>query len=231
MTINHPRNTDWAPWILLDRCPQVQLFICIYFVTWFRTYCVFVAICSSTPDLSALSWNLEGGKKNAKIFISKEWSVKLIRHPPSTFLRASFLLIIKPYYLGVISDSTRNKKTGSLFPTPQLLVPHKPLLFSKWYFCRSGLSLCPRAQHAQATFILSALREDGPASQILTDKMSLVGNGTGKRKDRRQKERRKTPAFMLHLELFELEGGQLLDTSDIIIFISKVMVVVITNIY
>lgn len=148
------------------------------------------------------------GKKTTKIFISKEWSIKLIRHPPSTFLMASFLLILRLYYLGVISDSPRNKKTGSLFSAPQLLVPHKPLLFSKWYFCRSGLSLCPRVQHAQATFILSALREDGPTSQILTDKMSLVGNGTVKRKDRRQKERHKTSAFMLHLELVELEGDR-----------------------
>lgn len=121
------------------------------------------------------------GKKKAKIFISKEWHIKLIRNPPSTFRMASFFLIIKPYYLEVISDSTRNKKTGSLFSATQLLVPHKPLLFPERYLCRSGLSLCPWAQHAQATFILSTLR-DGPISQILTDKMSLVGNGTLKRK-------------------------------------------------
>lgn len=215
LTINDPRVTDWAPWILLDRCPQVQLFICIYFVTWFRTYCVFVTICSSTSALSALSWNLEGGKKKTPRSSLAKNETKLFRHLPSTFLMPSFFLI-KPYNLGVISDSTRNKKTGSLFSATQLLVPHKPLIFSKWYCCRSGLSLCPWAQHAQATFILSALREDGPMSQVLTDKMSLVGNGTVKRNDRRQKEKCKTPAFMPHLELFELKRDSCLTLMALI---------------
>lgn len=44
---------------------QFQLFICISFVFRFRTYCVFVTVCSSTSDLSASSWNLGG-----KIFLA-----------------------------------------------------------------------------------------------------------------------------------------------------------------
>lgn len=53
-------------------------------------------------------------------------------------------------------------------------------------------------------------------SQVLTDKMSLVGNGTVKRKDRRQKEKCKTPVFMSHLELFELEEDSCLTLLTLI---------------
>ena len=61
VTINCLRPTDYFILVFLQdswmSALQFLLFICIYFVMRFRTYCALVTICSSTSGLSASNWN------------------------------------------------------------------------------------------------------------------------------------------------------------------------------
>ena len=61
VTINCLRPADYFILVFLQdswmSALQFLLFICIYFVMRFRTYCALVTICSSTSGLSASNWN------------------------------------------------------------------------------------------------------------------------------------------------------------------------------
>ena len=76
MTINCLRPADYFTLVFLQdswmSALQFLLFICIYFVMRFRTYCALVTICSSTSGLSASNWNWGGKSFPASSLVKNE---------------------------------------------------------------------------------------------------------------------------------------------------------------
>ena len=76
MTIICLRPADYFTLVFLQdswmSSLQFLLFICIYFVMRFRTYCALVTICSSTSGLSASNWNWGGKSFPASSLVKNE---------------------------------------------------------------------------------------------------------------------------------------------------------------